>query len=98
MPNKRRLFSRLIGQLSVAEQREEFGQLQKFLSRALLPEDTKHLKASNFSFEEADVFSPQSIAPELSAAIARLAETQEESEFRVFLREVPVQEHAVARF
>lgn len=90
MPNKQQLLSRLIGHLTVDEQREEFGQLQDFLSRALLPEDAQQLKLSNFSFEAADVFSPKNIAADRGAAIERVAQTQAESEYRVFVREVPV--------
>ncbi len=90
MPNERRLLSRLIGHLSVVEQGEEFGQLQEFLARALLPEDAQQLKASDFSFEGADVFSPDNIAAGRGTEIERLAQSEGEREFRVFLREVPV--------
>jgi len=90
MSFKQRLWSRLIGHLTVDEEGDEFSQLKDFLSRALLPEDARQLKASNFSFEGADVFSAENVGAERGAAIERLAQTEAESEFRVFVREVPL--------
>ena len=90
MPNKQQLWSRLIGHLRVNEQPEEFDQLQGFLARVLLPDDAQQLKASNFSFEAADIFLPENIAAERGAVIERVAQTQAEGEYRLFVREVPL--------
>ena len=81
MPNKQQLWSRLIGHLRVNEQPEEFDQLQGFLARVLLPDDAQQLKASNFSFEAADIFLPENIAAERGAVIERVAQTQAEGEY-----------------
>ena len=55
MPDKRALLTRLLGRLRTEEQREQFSQLEEFLSRALLPDDLQQVKKSRFSFEEADL-------------------------------------------
>jgi hypothetical protein len=69
-------------------------QLQRSLSRSLFSEDIQQLKTSSFSFENADLFSPETIPGELSdalkAAAAQSVDASAEPEFRAFVREVPV--------
>jgi hypothetical protein len=90
MPNKEHLWASLIGHLRIDERREEFSQLRDLLSRALVPEDAQQLKASNFSFEGSDLFARENIAAERGATLEQLARSQAASEFRVFVREVPL--------
>ena len=90
------LLGSLSGHLVTAspQQEEEIQNLHQSLSRSLLPEDVQQLKASSFTFENADLFSLEQIPAERSAALNAIAEqqaaTSAEPEFRVFVREVPV--------
>jgi hypothetical protein len=70
----------------------EIQRLHQFLSRALLPEDPQALKGSRFALESADLFAPERIPADRSAALQSIAARQAgaEPEFRVFVREVPV--------
>lgn len=90
MKNEHGIWARLFGHLHDGERREEFDQLQDFLPRVLLPEDARQLKASQFSFESADLFSPENIAAIRGAAIARVAQANAAAEYRLFVREVPL--------
>jgi hypothetical protein len=90
MPDTQRIWTRLIGHLADEGPRSEFEQLQDFLPRVLLPEDTQQLKATHFSFESTDLFSSETISAGRSAAITRAAQTKAGSEYRLFVREVPL--------
>lgn len=76
------------------EQEREVSRLQQMLSRSLLSEEAGELKATNFSFEGADLFDVANIpavrAESVRAVAEGRAESVEEPEFRVFVREVPV--------
>jgi hypothetical protein len=90
METKQQFLSRVIGHLAVKERGKEFAQLQDLLSRSAFPQETQELAGSNFSFEGADLFSPERIAPAQSEAIEKLVQTSADAEFRVFVRQVPV--------
>lgn len=78
------------------QQAQELQQLDQMLSRALLPEDLPTLKGESFTFENADVFSTETISGERAAVLTSLAEqkatTEVEPEFRVFARQAPVRD------
>jgi hypothetical protein len=90
MATKQLLLSRVIGHLAVEEREEEFAQLQDLLSRSAFPEETRELAGSSFSFEGADLFSPERVAPAQSEAIEKVAQTTAEPAYRFFVRQVPV--------
>jgi hypothetical protein len=90
MATKHGFLSRVLGHLAVEERTEEFAQLQDLLSRSAFPEDTQELAGSMFSFEGADLFSPERVAPAQSEAIEKLAQTSAAPEYRLFVRQVPV--------
>lgn len=90
MPTKQRIWSRLIGNLRDVERHDQFGELRELLPRVLLTEDEQQLKATHFSFENADVFSPENVPFERRSEINLLAETTAASDYRLFVREVPV--------
>jgi len=90
MATKQGFLSRVIGHLAVEERTEEFAQLQALLSRSAFPEDTQESASSMFSFEGADLFSPERVARVQSEAIERLAQTSAAPEYRLFVRQVPV--------
>ena len=90
MATKQGFLSRVIGHLAVEERTEEFAQLQDLLSHSAFPEDTQELAGSMFSFEGADLFSPERVARVQSEAIERLARTSADPEYRLFVRQVPV--------
>jgi hypothetical protein len=68
--------------------------LDESLARSILPEQLEQLKGSRFVFENADLFLPEQISPERSAALQSIAQLKAtglaEPEFRAFVREVPV--------
>lgn len=75
------------------EQEREVERLHQLLSRSLLPEDIEQTKRSNFAFENSDLFFESNISPERTESIRAVAERNagdEEPEFRIFVREVPV--------
>lgn len=67
---------------------KDVNRLNQLLSRSLLPDDIQQLKGSTFAFETADLFASETVTEVASAALR--AETEEEPEFRAFMREVPV--------
>src|SRR5690242_12342783 len=85
----------LTGHLSAQNEQQtaQLQQLDEALARALISDDLKQLKASQFNFEAADLFAPERVSADRSAALQALA-TQAaaggEPEYRVFAREVPV--------
>lgn len=99
--NREQLFARLgklAGHLTAdsPEQEQDIQQLHQALSRTLLPEDLQALTGSHFTFENADVFSTETIPAERSAVFESLAEQQTtaaaDPEFRVFARQIPVRD------
>lgn len=76
------------------EQEREVERLHQLLSRSLLPDDIGQTKRSNFAFENADLFFESNISPARSESIRAVTERRaagdEEPEFRIFVREVPV--------
>jgi hypothetical protein len=76
------------------EAEREYQRLHQLLSRASLPPDLQQIKGSQFSFESADLFAPENLQPEradyLQAIATRKTETEDASEYRVFMREAPV--------
>jgi len=89
METRQRFLSRVIGHLRIEERREEFAELQELLARSDFPE-TQELGGSRFSFEGADLFSPEGVAPAQREAIAKLAQMSADPEFRVSVRQGPV--------
>lgn len=89
METRQRFLSRVIGHLRIEERREEFAELQELLARSDFPE-TPELGGSRFSFEGADLFSPEGVAPAQREAIAKLAQLSADPEFRVSVRQGPV--------
>ena len=75
MATKQGFLSRVIGHLAVEERTDEFAQLQDLLSRSAFPEETRDLAGGMFSFEGADLFSPERVARVQSEAIEKLAQT-----------------------
>ena len=90
MPERDALLTRLLGRLRIEEQGEQFGPLEQFLSRALLPEDVQQVKKSQFSFEAAELVARENMPAELGQMINRLTQTEAEPSYRVTLREVPL--------
>jgi len=76
------------------QQEKELDRLHQSLTRSLLLDDITQLKSSHFSFESADLFFPEQIPAERTAALQTVAETRStqrtDPEFRVFVREIPV--------
>ncbi len=90
MPNKLGLLSRLIGHLGVDQDPANWERLQSLLARAQFPEEPQRVAASSFSFEAAALFAPENMRGEQSDAVARVTQSDLESEFRVFVRELPI--------
>jgi hypothetical protein len=90
------LLGSLAGHLvtSSSQQEKEYQKLHQLLSRSLLSQDIQQLKGSNFSFENADLFSSENIpaarADFLQSIAASTSTAGAAPEFRVFAREVPV--------
>ena len=90
------LLGSLSGHLVTSASREEreIENLNKLLSRSLLPKDLQDLKSSSFAFEGADLFSLDNVPVERLEALKSLTEEQfkedAEPELRAFVREVPV--------
>jgi hypothetical protein len=90
----------LLGSLSghlvtrVAREEKEIENLNKVLSRSLLPADLQDLKSTSFAFEGADLFSldkvPALRRDALRSVADRKVQEDAEPEFRAFVREVPV--------
>src|SRR4029453_5050730 len=90
MPDRHALLTRLICRLRTEDQREQFGRLGDFLSRALVPEDLQQVKKSRFSFEAAELVAPENIPAEAGEIINRLARAEAEANYRFAVREVPL--------
>ncbi len=90
------LLSRLTGHLvsETPQVEANLDRLHQSLARALLPDDVNQLKATHFSFESSDIFSPGRVPAGRMAALQSIAERsaspQAQPELRVFAREVPV--------
>ena len=86
---------RLSGHLVIdsPQQKEAIQRLSEFLSRSLLQDEVHPVKGSSFTFEDADLFSPETIPDGLSTSLQTILQAQAsgiEADFRVFGREVPV--------
>ncbi len=94
MPNEslQQLLTGVLGHLSISTSAEkrDLARLQDFFSRSIIPDELGELTGRSFSFENADLFSPERVAEDQLEVIRRLAEGVAEPEYRVFVREVPV--------
>ncbi len=100
MPNKyhetsRDLFAEAIQHLVIntPQEKNRFAQLQALLVRAAVPEERQDLKSERFTFENADLFSPELVSEDNAALIRQMTERQADAEspaYKVFVREVPV--------
>ncbi|VAX33464.1 hypothetical protein MNBD_NITROSPIRAE01-1, partial [hydrothermal vent metagenome] len=93
---RRTRLGRLTGHLVANTKREKstLDSLFNSLSRSTLSEDIKDCKKTQFSFENADLLSEETISPERLETLQSLAEQslaqKKEATFRVLVREVPV--------
>ncbi|MCB9336750.1 MAG: hypothetical protein H6577_01345 [Lewinellaceae bacterium] len=95
MPNEsvQNLMASVLGRLSAntAQEKDQMKTLGDLLSRTSLPEELAALKASNFSFEDADLFSAETLTRSAAAAFQQVGSKLEEAaEYKVFVRETPV--------
>ncbi len=95
MPNEtlQNLMATVLGRISVntAAEKDQLKILGDLLSRTALTEEFAALKASNFSFEGADIFQAQNLTAESVALLQKTAAKEAASaEYRVFVRETPV--------
>ncbi len=75
------------------QQEESMQRLSEFLSRSLLQDEVRPFKGSSFTFEDADLFSSETIPESLFMSLRTILQAQSsgiEPEFRVFAREIPV--------
>lgn len=88
----------LIGHLKIesAEDQKKFNQLKKSLSKSAIEEKKNMPRRKGFSIEESDLFSDDTI-PEIqrksiSNIVNKRVEAKEETNYKVFRRELPVRE------
>lgn len=86
---------RLLGHLVIdfPQQEEAIQRLSNLLSRSLLQDEGQPVKGKGFAFENADLFSQETIPIDRLNALQNILQAQRpgsEPEFRVFAREVPI--------
>ncbi len=85
--------------IETVEQKRQFENLHKSLSKTSLFEERDQLKATDFSIEKSDLFFDEKIPKKQLDSLNLLAkvksEKEEKPEFRVFVREVPIREQLI---